>query len=348
MSEVVKRKKALFLNDTSVEKHFGCLNVVNNLTKILYESGIDVVCYVPQYNLDSIDSILRKCDADVSIMIINGEGTLHGDRPIVFKLLKCIDIGVERGLSVIILNATVENNSAYVYGALNRSKLIFFRETKSYFNMLESVNRKGLVFCDAVFLDLDFITFEFDSKRNKLNDVVYVDDSVLPSVSVDLNKVRKKFNAQSLTIFYSSNRFLFALDFFKRIPRGLILDPLLLLKYVSLLPGQLCSMQSDFESFKNKVSSAKFVVTGRFHMVCFLVAMEIPFYAVESNTSKISSFLSDIGLSSRVFKSVEDLLLFSQSRGFVEYNEEEICSIRKFKGKVFIYRSSIIDELKKL
>jgi hypothetical protein len=53
---------------------------------------------------------------------------------------------------------------------------------------------------------------------------------------------------------------------------------------------------ADYASY---LSAHELVLAGRYHAVCFCLATRTPFVAVESNTPKISSLLSDVFGSNR-------------------------------------------------
>ena len=68
--------KATVVNATLEIGHHGCALVCERIDELCSESGIDVTTWLPlSARVEQIAS--TKCD----IVLVNGEGTLHHDRP---------------------------------------------------------------------------------------------------------------------------------------------------------------------------------------------------------------------------------------------------------------------------
>jgi len=332
----------LFVNDTRPEKHLGCELVVRNISDVIFESGFVAIQYVSQRDFCRLGSFSGLLDG-VGLIVINGEGTLHGDRAIGYKIMQFVALGTCKQIPVVLLNATLENNSKNFYDSFSGFSEIVVRESASLQELYE-VDVPKRVIADATFFTPLGLIGGVESK-NISPKSVYVDDSVLPAVSIDLAVLRSKIKAKSATLFFSNNKFFWVLSFFKRFPRSLVRKPLLMVRFLLLLPRQVFCSRKSFEEFCLYISGAELVITGRFHMVCILLLLEIPFLAVESNTKKISSLLKDVGIKGRVFCTVADLEKHYHECDNHDFTAEEYLAIARFKQRAHIGRVKLIDML---
>lgn len=332
----------LFINDTRPEKHLGCEMVVRNISDVILESGFLAIHYVTQRQLRMLGSYSELLDG-IALIVINGEGTLHGDRAIGYKVMRFAEIGASRQVPVVLLNATLENNSKHFYDSFSALSEIVVRESASLQEISEIDVPKRTI-ADATFFTPVELISRVRSKNISPKDI-YVDDSVIPEVSLDLAALRSRLKAKSATLFFSKSKFLSFLFFLKRMPRSLLRNPLLMMRFLLLLPRHVCCSKKSFEEFCWYISGAELVITGRFHMVCILLLLEIPFLAVESNTKKISSLLKDVGITGRVFSTVAGLERhFHECRNH-NFTAEERMSIARFKQSAHVGRAKLIDIL---
>ncbi|MCQ2047196.1 polysaccharide pyruvyl transferase CsaB [Stutzerimonas stutzeri] len=332
----------LFINDTRPEKHLGCEMVVRNISDVILESGFAAIHYVTQRHLCMFGSCSEFLDG-IALIVINGEGTLHGDRAIGYKIIQFVELGASKKIPVVLLNATLESNSKHFYDSFSALSEIVVRESASL-QEISKIDIPKRVIADATF----FTPFELISRIRSENispKHIYIDDSVIPEVSLDLAVLRSKLKAKSVTLFFSNNKFFSSWLFLKRVPRSLLRSPFLMMKFLLLLPRQVCCSKRSFEEFCLYVSGAELVITGRFHMVCILLLLEIPFLAVESNTKKISSLLKDVGIAGRVFSTVADLERHFHECSNHNFTAEERMSIARFKQDAHIGRAKLIDIL---
>lgn len=135
-------------------------------------------------------------------------------------------------------------------------------------------------------------TFYTDIFTQDIGTDIAVGESVIPEVTQALNKYNEQNNYKFLDISHFNN--------------------------------------NNLESYLEILKTFKFVITGRFHKVCFCINAKIPFVAVESNTNKIESILLD------VFKTKERLLDINSLSStniekFIKFSPEEIQQIDDYK-----------------
>jgi polysaccharide pyruvyl transferase WcaK-like protein len=91
------------------------------------------------------------------------------------------------------------------------------------------------------------------------------------------------------------------------------------------------------EKFLRQISAnTKFVITGRFHGVCFCLKVGVPFLAVRSNTYKVEGLLEDAGFADRLV--AKDALadrdrsfeLLTAAANWSEADEQNRCRYIKF------------------
>lgn len=87
-------KKAVVLNDTN-DYHHGCKKVMEYLHKDLHANGYQIVSSTRK----SYD-FLTECD----LLVVNGEGTMHHDKPIPHELLNMLKTAKKAGAKTALVN----------------------------------------------------------------------------------------------------------------------------------------------------------------------------------------------------------------------------------------------------
>ncbi len=78
-----------------------------------------------------------------------------------------------------------------------------------------------------------------------------------------------------------------------------------------------------------RLSASRLVLTGRFHAVCMCLVTRTPFVAVESNTPKISSLVSDVFGTTRRVLLPEQITTFTPAH-FQQWSSEETAALDRF------------------
>ncbi len=257
------RRTAFLLNDTSISGHPGCVTVMSVIRENLEKRGISIAGAWPVGLDKTLGFTLHAKAAAASAVIVNGEGTIHNTatRPGARRLLQSArHLRQLTPAPMFLINATIENLRAQDFGDLAMFSRIFVRDSRSR-NYLRSHGLEAEVVPDLC------LSARFGAAPR--TDRVIMTDSVLPAASALLRKCSAAAGATFLPMR-------------RPVVRSVVqwaLDP--------------ASHKSSANRYFNAISSAKSVVTGRFHAAVFSLLAETPFLAVGSNTPKIQSFLFD-------------------------------------------------------
>ena len=298
--------KILIVNDTRVENHHGCSRVMNCIDinlKLRHLYKIDYISLSHNWpNYEYSKKKLLKAD----LIVINGEGTLHDNADHVDMLLDIIVFAKAYTIPSIVINATIFNLSINNLEKLSHSKLIYVRDqlSKVY---LEENNIKSNYCPDLTFW----------KTKEVFKDVARKEIGITEGFNFNPNiKVIKYNNFQLFSVFNFKQAFA-SYSFLRRLIQKNLIYKLFFEKNKNTIS---IDNHIKFFQFLNKF---KFIVTGRYHVVCFCLYLNIPFKYVESNTPKISSLIEDVGLDKFKFKLNDDYQI-------IKYTSQEIMLINNF------------------
>lgn len=103
-------KRAILLNDTSGNNHWGCELTIRVLRENLARRGINLVVGIPirtEWNTAGFREAIRGAD----IVIVNGEGSLHGSRDFAKEMLRVVEMR-EKHQSFFLINSVYGKNDA--------------------------------------------------------------------------------------------------------------------------------------------------------------------------------------------------------------------------------------------
>ena len=271
-------KKALLINDTRSDLHIGCELVVGNLISALLKVGIKVSQSVSRRNLFDQNQNFSTKIAKADLVIINGEGTLHHDKPAAIQLCKIAKLAKSFSKPVHLINAHWSCNvkcREYLF----YFDTIFARDSYSY-QEIKSQHPSGEVFLcyDLIFLTPSPIHNDHQSaSRSPL-----VTDSVFRDTSENL----LKYAIENKYVFYP-----FGASFRRTLRKNWKLKIQYWIHY-----GTLKRNFQFYEGFKSVLSGSSYLITGRYHAACLALLHRIPFVGITSNTNKLESLCSDFGL----------------------------------------------------
>jgi polysaccharide pyruvyl transferase WcaK-like protein len=261
--------------------------------------------------------------------------------------MRLIDFSLQNRKKVVILNATFYNNTDDAFCVLNRCHKIFVREEKSK-EILDSQGITSEVVPDLIF-DSHIDARCLDRRR----DVVGISDSVFKDLSIFfLEYVTKKEKMTFLPIghtfflngVYSPRRIVLKLrDTMLHIP-GIRL----FFKNEYVYQSLPYKSKTEKELVK-KICTTRGVVAGRFHLMCLCIMLEHPFMSISSNTHKMESLLSDIGIldrAKRVPVEISDLDVLIQNMS--DFTSEEKKKISRFKIEAREKIKRMFDSLDKI
>ncbi|MFL2922509.1 MAG: polysaccharide pyruvyl transferase family protein [Limisphaerales bacterium] len=270
------KTKFIILNDTRPIEgfiHFGCNVVVETIISRLENSDMQ---------LFGIANTFEECQnleknqgfEEVSLIVLNGEGSLHHDNSRCLGLLQFCQAMKDSGRHCVLLNSSWFDNSSSYASYLSAFDLISVRESQS----LEQISKHR---SDAVLVP-DFsiasahnVAIKSDKLSNKDNSrQLCIFDNVIPEVGFELFDFARSNEA----------------PFF-------IMGPL---NYAYLSEQNSKDAEHPwkpkvFESLNDLIPFG-YSISGRFHGLTVCLAALRPTLALPSNTPKIESFLSDAGI----------------------------------------------------
>lgn len=263
MRKETGRPLAVIINDTRRDiGHIGCEAVMRNLVQLCAANGLRSVTFQSPSCSDSpaFKETLSKADC----LILNGEGTMHRDRPNALLLMRAVSIAKELGLPCYLVNSIWQENPLLTR-CVDLFDRVYVRDGRSAENLLSAGHKAKVVPDLSLYRDASFRKPEADASR------ILVVDSVVPSMDILLRKTAGLLGARYARM---------------RIQRNFIGRSRLPAVFLSALCGR--PLRED--------ELVCGVVTGRFHAVCLSMKLGLPFLAVESNTYKIQAMLLDAGI----------------------------------------------------
>ena len=235
------------------------------LVVLLGQQGICPIWMQPVNRPWEGDDEFLKSAASADIVVVNGEGSIHHANPRA-KMLSMVGTLCRSTLRKpsVLLNATLFGNDESVYKSIRNFDLVAVRDKASVVEA-GKFGVSNVVYCPDLSMFHDLRGFRRVKPAPELR--VGITDSVMPRVREILLDFGREHGLLDCSIR------------FKKQARKSIYD------------------------YADKIGDLDLLVTGRFHSVCFAIGTRTPFVAVESNTPKISSLLSDIlGSTERVVK----------------------------------------------
>lgn len=284
-------KSFFILNDTRIERHHGCQIVMRNLITGLHSRQCHVLGTLPHSKRVEDKDAWRRDFAAADVVLINGEGTLHHDRPYALYLLGLGQKALAMGKLVYLVNATWESNSPATVSLLKGFTGIWVRDSAS----AAELNFHGVV--PGVVPDLTFMS-SYPAVVATASQVL-VTDSVYAEVSRDLQALVSGRWRYLPIIQWPALVNGPRADAAKWL-RAMLYRGLMALSLGLYRPRQyyvdLGYCETDTERYLQSLSNARVVISGRYHAVCLGLQHRLPFVCLSSNTRKIQNLLEDAGI----------------------------------------------------
>lgn len=284
-------KSVVLLNDTSFENHHGCNIVIENIKRNLEKRDIKLLATNPiGKDWNSNKTFLNSLNQSDGV-IINAEGTIHDDSDYAYSLLEIVNY---TNKPCFLINMTYQNNSEKFSKLVSKFEKIYVRETYSK-KELEKNNIDSVVVPDMTFYTLKKNYPQLNEKK------IYITDSHDIKKSEELYRIAENNEIVFIPIIapfkkYSNlNGFLKKLKFNFFNYYGSFIDKFMSLKYKY---KRFILVNNEDDLLKN-IRNSNFLISARFHAICLSLHFQVPFIALSSNTFKIESLLSDIGLDKR-------------------------------------------------
>ena len=279
--------RAVLLNDTSPARHHGCTRVTNNLLHHLKNIGVNVTHRHAVGDDWKEDPQTVAALNDTTLVVINGEGSIHHDRPYGKTLLEAAEIAKSQGSKTWLLNALWDDNGSEFAKLARNFDEIWLRDRRSL-KELEAFGIKG-----TAVADLTFASRHVETPSEQRTGIGFT-DSVFSRVS-------KTLYACSLRIPNSVY-----MPMIRPRPQGEI--SMLRRAHMTLtrLTGDRLPLRQSYRDlafaeentdlYVQKLGSLRGLVSGRFHSVCFAIQTATPFLAIASNSHKIEALLEETEL----------------------------------------------------
>ena len=307
----MKKKKILLLNDTSLICHHGCSLLMNTMYDFFEQNNflIKKKIFYEQNYLEHISNV-----KEYDLILINGEGTLHGksnsDVKKVHEIFEFIRL-VKRKytIPIVIFNSTIAVLKKKQLKIIKMVDRIYVRE-KFSFNYLKNKNINSIILPDL----LSLLTLP---KFNNNSDNVIVTDSSVKKTTLKLLNYAKDKRYIYVPILYRN---------YLRYLRYVTFKVALKFNINFIIKFYLNLKKLYLNDSLVKFTKSNFVITGRFHGIFICLALMKPFYTFQSDTYKIHGILDLIGIKNRIIdiNHINNLKLTS-------FSESEILKIKKFK-----------------
>ena len=276
------RTVAVF-NDTTPHRHFGSDAVMAALDANVTGRGARIVYRHPVSKPWRADSTALAAIDHADMVLVNGEGTIHHGTPAAAHLAGLGPHCAARDKPCFVINATIQANTDAIMRDLAAFDGLWVREERS----AAEAKRWGID--TGICGDLSFFHSlpQYDGGRDR----GLVLDSADPRTTAEMAKVAAALKADFVAMRHNK--------------RGLkaYRKDLLRWRYETGKPTAIIPHIATFQDFGAFLARRRFLVTARFHGMCFAINGRVPFSAVPSNVWKSQAILSDIGLgSARLFR----------------------------------------------
>jgi Polysaccharide pyruvyl transferase len=267
------RKVAVF-NDTRPMRHFGCDAVMAAIDANVTARGTAIIYRHPLGRPWQSDAKAMAAIEEADLVLVNGEGSIHHSKPAARVLARLGPHCRTVDKPCFLINATIQANDQAIMNDLMAFNGLWVREGRSG----EEANRRGVTaeLCGDLTLYHDLprhgptearsLVLDSADRRHDMGSI---------AAALRLDYVAMRYSNRGLKAY--RKRFLRW-----QFERG---------KPSSRIPGI-----TSFQKFAAYLASRPFVVTGRFHGLCFAVNCGIPFLAMSLSNWKTDAMLDDIGV----------------------------------------------------
>lgn len=308
--------RAVILNDTRGDRHFGCDRVMRVIDENLARRGIVVIGRSLVRRDWERDAAFLARLAEADLIVINGEGTLHHGSKQAEKLLRVATHPARGSKPVALINTIFQDNPPRWKDYLDRIDIIGARDSKSAAAIRELTDRPVMVVPDLSLAE---------GALTPLTDVVrrgiLVGDSVDRRTGQALRTLARQLpEAQFLPIL----RYLKPSKPHYPAPLWLAREAYLALHaaWNGWRDGNIV-FNTNEAGFIRSLQGTRLHVTGRFHAICFCLFTRTPFLAVASNSWKTAELLADFGLGTDRIMTVGEIGEALAHGGDFDFSEEE-------------------------
>lgn len=333
--------RIVVLGDTRDLHHHGCEAVLAQLLGGLAGSGIPADLVIAGMNWKPHAEACLGAD----LLVINGEGSLHDNSPVVRQVLELAVRRRELERPTALVNSSWFANDPASTRGLAAFDLVAMRDPDSRREVLEA----GIPTLEAP----DLAVREGLARRppepwQEGTGPVMVSDSTRTEKTRVLRAHARNRGWTYLPVLYppvvprpgAKSRKIWRKCRIARMMgplAGWLMSP----RYYAHLIGA-----PDLESYCRKLVESGGVVTGRFHSACFCVALGVPVLVVSSNTPKIEALLTDARLD--LSKRVTTMDGLQRMTGVPPYSPQELESLRQFRATAEVRFEELFAAIRRL
>jgi hypothetical protein len=285
------------VNDTRVDRHHGCGRVMRTLLGLAEANGLDVIATAPAHADWRADPAFMAALDRARLVIVNGEGTLHHDRPAGVRLLEAGAEARARNIPAALINASWQANGPDLAARLTDFALVAARERRSAAEIAAAGHTARVV--------PDLSLYEPVEPPSPRQGVGFT-DSVVRHLIPALEAARRRVGGQPAPIQYGGG-------LLSWVRQGLAREDLARPgRLIALTAARLASAPArvaDDGAYMARIAALDLLVTGRFHAATFALAAGTPLLALDSNTHKIAALVEDAGLDPRRLLEPHELTL---------------------------------------
>ena len=284
----------LVINDTRVDRHHGCYAVMATIGTMLERYALGPVCYWPAH-AEWRDNADFECALAVArLVVINGEGTIHHNRPAGRRLLDAGMRAREAGVPVALINTGWEANGPDFVAMLDNIDLIAARDSRSAEQMAEGGANVRIVPDLSFWYAHNHAPQPVEGTRSGFG----FTDNVNRFKALALERLRRACEGETVAICHGTAGFV-GLAGFLREGIGMredIRHPARLVELLALRHRLWRVSHVETDVFLAQLARLELLVSGRFHACTLALATGTPVIAQSSNTGKIAALFHDVGL----------------------------------------------------
>lgn len=290
----------VILNDTSVDRHHGCDRVMRAIRQLCAQNGFRITASAPAHRDWRENPKALEAIHDAALVFVNGEGTLHHDKPQAQWLLEAGAYARNLGKPAVLLSSSWAENGPMLDEKLKDFAIVAIRESAS----CEAVRHTR----GDVRLTGDFSLYLPHPTDDRARNGLLFTDSVLWEITVRLASLRQRYDGTPFPMFKSAGS---PLDRLRRLRAAVsrTSDGSLAERWRALehsLTEEPYLTKTDHAAC-DRLLETSLLITGRFHALCFALLTGAPFLTVETNTHKMRGVVNDCGVETWRAVKVEDI-----------------------------------------
>jgi len=281
------------LNDTRIDRHHGCERVMRAIHALLERHGMHAEGTCPSHRDWRQDATFLQALDRARLVIVNGEGSIHHDRPAGRNLLEIGAYARARGIPAVLVNAGWEANGPELLRMLDHFSLVSVRDSAS-----AQAVRAGGTSCRVV-PDLSLYAPTPPGAALEARQRIGFTDSVDRFKAIALEECRRQVRGETVSIIFPPPG---TAGYLRFVRQGFAardaMSPRVLLRIVRLRHRLCRNSFARTDSFLSALARYRLLVSGRFHACTLALLTSTPFLSVPSNTSKIATLVVDADLAS--------------------------------------------------